>query len=131
MTVASVLLVLSLAAVEPQTLQTPDQNRIEAAVIDNNRRIPSDTMKYNLEKKVGISQESPYDPARVKKAEGVIKLMLAEKGRQDATVETVTELIPPTAIALTFKINEGPKIKIQKIDFQGNTVFSDRKIKRS
>src|SRR6185295_17860088 len=54
-----------------------------------------------------------------------------EKGRQDATVEATTEVIPPNAIGVTFNIDEGPKIKIEKIDIQGNTVFSDRKVKRS
>jgi outer membrane protein insertion porin family len=207
MTVLSVLLFLSMAVAPPQTLptlQTPDPNRVEDVQIQNNRRIPSDTIKYNLqtkvndrfsmdvirrdiktlyalqffddirvdelegktgkivvfwvkekplirsltyegnksitnseileklrEKKVGLSQESPYDPTRIKRAEAVIKLMLAEKGRQDATIETVTEPIPPNAIAVTFKINEGPKIKIEKIAIEGNTVFSDGKIKRS
>lgn len=204
MMVLSVLLALLLSGAEPQTLQTPDPNRIEDVKVSGNRRIPTDTIKYNLqtktgdrfnpriiqrdvktlyalgyfddvrvdedegktgkivifavkekkvirsieyqgaksitkseileklrEKKVGLSQESNYDPTRIKRAEGVIKAMLAEKGHQNATIETVTEDIPPNAIALTFKIDEGPKIKIEKIDIQGNQVFSDHKIKRA
>src|SRR4029079_7692808 len=91
----------------------------------------SEILEKLREKKVGLSQESHYDPTRVKKAEAVIKLMLAEKGRQDATVEATTELIPPNAIGVTFNIDEGPKIKIEKIAIEGNTVFSDRKVKRS
>ena len=202
MTVFSALLALFLTGVEPQTLQVPNPNRIEEVRIADNRRIPSDTIRYNLqtkvgdqfninvirrdiktlyalqffddirveeedgkngrvvifrvkekplvrsikyegaksitnseildkmrEKKIGLSQESPYDPTRVKRAENLIKTMLAEKGRQNATVESITENIPPNAIALTFKIDEGPKIKIEKIDIEGNTIFSDRQVK--
>ena len=91
----------------------------------------SEILEKLREKKVGLSQESPYDPTRVKKAERVIKSMLAEKGRQNATIEATTEHIPPNAIELTFNIDEGPKIKIEKIDIEGNTVFSDRKVKRA
>src|SRR5438128_8560339 len=57
--------------------------------------------------------------------------MLAEKGHQEATVETTTEDVAPNGIRLTFKINEGPAIKVEKINIQGNQVFSARQIKRS
>ena len=81
------------------------------------------------EKKISVSQESPYNPARQKQVEGVIKSMLAEKGHQDATVETTVEDVPPNSVKLLFKIDEGPAIKVQKIAFEGNKVFSDRQLK--
>src|SRR5262249_33794130 len=40
------------------------------------------------EKNASISQESPYDPRRIKKAEAIIKLILSEKGHEDARVTT-------------------------------------------
>ena len=58
-------------------------------------------------------------------------MMLAEKGHQDATVEATTEDIPPSAIAVTFKVDEGPKIRIQKINIEGNKVFKDGEIKKA
>src|SRR5438876_7052839 len=182
MMAVTVLLALVFTAVEPQALQTPDPNRIEDVRVTGNRRIPTDTIKYQLqtkpndrfnmdvirgdikrlyaqghfddirvdeeegktgkiiiftvkekktirsvkyeglnsitnseildklkEKKATITQESNYDPSKIKKAETIIKMMLAEKGHQDATIETTTEDIPPNSIALTFKVNEGPK----------------------
>ena len=45
--------------------------------------------------KVGLSQESQYDPTKVKKAEVTIKDLLAEHGRQFATVRTEVRPIPP------------------------------------
>ena len=47
------------------------------------------------EKKATITQESYYDPSKIKKAQTIIKMMLAEKGHQDAKVESSTEDIPP------------------------------------
>ena len=91
----------------------------------------SDILDKLKERKVGISQESPYDPSRIRRVEGVIKAMLAEKGHQDATVDTETEDVPPNSVKLTFKVNEGPAIKVEKITIQGNNVFSARELKRS
>ena len=47
------------------------------------------------ERKVGMSQESQFDPTRVKKAEVVIKEMEAAHGHQYATVRTEVRPIPP------------------------------------
>jgi len=203
MKVASIVLALILSSLRLQASQTPGSNRVESIEIRGNRRIPSDTIKYNIqtkagdalnpdvirrdvrtlyaqgffddirvdeedgknggvvvifvikekplirnvdfmgansisksdildklkEKKISIGQESPYDPQRVKQVERVIKSMLAEKGHQDATVETTTEDIPPSSIKLTFKIDEGPAIKIEKISIEGNEAFSTRQLK--
>ena len=56
----------------------------------------------------------------------IIKALLAEKGRQKAEVEVTTEKVPPNSVLVTFNVTEGPKIKIDKIDFEGNKVFYGR-----
>ncbi len=76
--------------------------------------------------KVGLSQESQYDPTKVKKAEVTIKDLLAEHGRQFATVRTEVRPIPPAAVGLTFVIKEGPKVKVGKIIFEGNKRVKSR-----
>src|SRR5262245_58910662 len=49
----TVLLALVFGVIEPQALQTPDPNRIEDVRVSNNRRIPQDTIKYQLQTKAG------------------------------------------------------------------------------
>ena len=61
MKVLFVLLALWLSPVGAQTLQTPDPNRVEDVQVRNNRRIPSDTIRYNLQTKPG----DLYNPAVV------------------------------------------------------------------
>jgi outer membrane protein insertion porin family len=80
----------------------------------------SDVLDRFKEAKVGLSPESQYDPTKVKKAEVTIKGLLAEHGRQFATIRTEIRPIPPAAVSLTFVIKEGPKVKVGKIIFQGN-----------
>ena len=91
----------------------------------------SDILDRLREKRIRVSQESPYDPGKTRQVETVIKAMLAEKGHQDAIVEATAEDIPPNSVKLTFNIKEGPAIKIEKINIEGNNVFSDRQLKKA
>ncbi|HYO83966.1 MAG TPA: outer membrane protein assembly factor BamA, partial [Bryobacteraceae bacterium] len=83
------------------------------------------------ERKVGLSVEAQYDPNRVQRAAVVLKEFLSERGRQFATVEPEIRQIPPSSLEVTFKVNEGPKVKVGKIEIQGNAVFSDRVVRRA
>ena len=92
----------------------------------------SDILDRFKDRKVGLSIESQFDPTKIKKAEVVIKELLAEHGRQFATVKPTYERLPGTnAVKLTFNIDEGPKVKVGKILFTGNTAFSGRQLIRT
>src|SRR5262245_9611353 len=70
----------------------------------------ADILEKLKQKKISMSQESPFDPSKIKQVETLIRAMLAEKGHQDAKVETTTEAVLPNAVKLTFKITDGPAI---------------------
>jgi outer membrane protein insertion porin family len=86
----------------------------------------SDILDRFKQDKVGLSVESQYDPTRIKKAEVSIKGLLSEHGRQFATIRTEVRPIPPAAVGITFVIKEGPKVKVGKIRFTGNTHIKSR-----
>ncbi len=81
------------------------------------------------ERKVQLTMESQYDPTRVKRAEVVLKDLLASRGRQFATIRTEVRQIPPAAVALTFVVKEGPKVKVGKIRFEGNKKLKARRLR--
>jgi len=83
------------------------------------------------ERHVGLSVESQFDQNKVQRAAVVLKEYLAERGRQYAEVTPELRQIPPSSLEVTFRVNEGPKVKVGIIDIQGNTVFSDRAIIRA
>ncbi len=89
----------------------------------------SDVLDRFKERKVGLSVESQYDPTKIKKAEVVLKELLAEHGRQFATIRTEVRPIPPAAVAVTFVIKEGPKVKVGRITFRGNKHINDRTLR--
>ena len=81
---------------------------------------------------ITIRLDSFVDQATEKKVANVIREMMVEKGFQEAKVERdarAAARVSPKTVALKFKVTEGPKIKISNVDFVGNKVFSDGKIK--
>jgi outer membrane protein insertion porin family len=91
----------------------------------------SELLDRYKERKVGLSVESQYDPNKIQHAVVVIKEYLAERGRQYAEVVPELRQIPPSSIELTFQVNEGPKVKVGNIEFQGNKVFGQRLLVRT
>ncbi len=75
--------------------------------------------------------DSFIDPGLVRKVEGIVRDMLREKGFQFATVKAEIKEIPggPKLIHITFNMDEGPKVKIRRIDFVGNKAVADRTLK--
>jgi len=88
----------------------------------------SEILDRYKERKVGLVVESQYDPNKVQRARIVLLEMLAERGHQYAKVDPVVRRVPPSSLELTFKVDEGPKVKVGKIDIEGNHVFSSREV---
>ena len=91
----------------------------------------SDILERFAERNVGLSVEDRYDPTTVQRATLVLRELLGERGRQYAKIEPQVRQIPPSSVEIVFNIEEGPKVKTGQIGFAGNTVLSDRTLKRS
>jgi outer membrane protein insertion porin family len=89
----------------------------------------SDVLKTFRERRVGVSKESIYDPVKVNGAIRVLKELLAAHGHPNATVEKKLDEVSATSTALTFVINEGERVRVVEIQFEGNNVFSDGKLR--
>ncbi len=91
----------------------------------------SDILDRYKDRKVGLVVESQYDPNKVQRAKNVLIELLAEHGHLAAKVDPQIKRVPPSSLELTFKIDEGPKVKVGEITVVGNTVFSDRDVTRA
>src|SRR5205823_2471018 len=89
----------------------------------------SDVLDRFKERKVGLTVESQYDPTKVKKAEVAVKELLAEHGHQFANIRTEIRQIPPAAVAISFIVKEGPKVKVGRIRFEGNKRLKSRELR--
>jgi len=91
----------------------------------------SDVLDRFKKEKVGLSVESQYDPTKIKRAETVIKTLLAEHGHQFATIKTEVKTIPPASVQVNFNIKEGPVVKVGQIKFAGNEHINSLTLRRS
>ena len=89
----------------------------------------SDVLKAFREKRVGVSKESIYDPVKVRNAIRVLKELLAAHGHPNATIEERRDEVSATSIAVTFDIKEGDRVRVVDVQFEGNQVFSDGKLR--
>ena len=89
----------------------------------------SDVLKAFRERRVGVSKESIYDPVKARNAVRVLKELLAAKGHPNATVTQKTDEVSATSTALTFLINEGERVRVVEVQFEGNQIFSDGKLR--
>ena len=91
----------------------------------------SDILDRFKKEKVGLSVEGQYDPTKIKRAETVLKELLAEHGHQFATVKTDVKTIPPQSVQINFSIKEGPVVKVGEIKFAGNQHLSSLQLRRA
>jgi outer membrane protein insertion porin family len=117
-------IILNIFVVEKPTIR-------EIVYKGNNSVSQSDILDRFKKEKVGLSVESQYDPARIKRAEAVIKDLLSEHGHQFATIKTEVKTIPPASVQVIFNIKEGPTVKVGQIKFTGNQHISSLVLRRS
>lgn len=91
----------------------------------------SEVLERFKERRVGLSTEAQYDPNKVQRAIVVLKEYLAERGRQYAEIEPEVFQIPPSSVVITFVVNEGAKVKVGEISFDGVKELKPRDVRRS
>ena len=92
----------------------------------------SDIDEKLKEKGINIRLDSFIDPGTVRQVAGVVRELYAEKGYQYAEVKPSIKEVAggPKTIHLSFNITEGPKVRINDIDFLGNQAVSDSTLGR-
>jgi len=83
----------------------------------------------DLTKESGIKLYSIYNPNEVKQSVGKLRDYYRQEGYYTVEITDKVEEIPRNEVALTYEIQEGEKVYIQKIEFVGNTKFKDGKLK--
>ena len=84
------------------------------------------------EANVSLRLDSFLDQGAIRRVEGILRGLMAEKGYQFAEVKSHVEALPggPKLVKVVFDVNEGPKVKVRDIEFVGNHAFSDGTLKR-
>lgn len=94
--------------------------------INGNNEISADKIREALTLKVG----SVFSAGELAKGARTIKRLYADDGYYLAEVETSTTKVGKKGIRVTFTVKEGKKVLIKSIGFEGNKVFSSRKLRK-
>ena len=92
----------------------------------------SDIDEKLRERNIEVRLDSFLDEGSIRRVEGVLREMMAEKGFTNAEIgHKVTPVSGgPKLVNVTFTVGEGPKIKIRDLEFVGNQAISDGKLQR-
>jgi outer membrane protein insertion porin family len=71
-----------------------------------------------------------FDPGRARRAEGVVRRMLGEKGYLFASVKHEARPLGGSGVQVSFVIADGLRARLRQVDFEGNEAFSDGRLKR-
>jgi outer membrane protein insertion porin family len=112
-------LIVRFVVTERRTIRSIDYVGLHSVTV-------SEILDRFKERKVGLSTDSPYDPAKIQRAVVELKDLLGERGHEYAEVTPVLEQIPPATMTLKFMVDEGPKVKVGNIVIQGNAAFKSK-----
>src|SRR5688572_17280375 len=84
------------------------------------------------ERSIELRLDSFRDDGTIRRVEGVLRELMAEKGFTNAEVShRVTPVAGgPKLVNVTFVVGQGPKLKIRDVEFVGNTAISDGKLEK-
>lgn len=92
---------------------------ISTIIYKTGKKIKKDDITTKLQENgITLSPYSYFNPAKLKRVEKVIKLLLEEKGYNEGKVSIDTK-IENQQVAITVNVEHGPKTRIGTIDFPG------------
>jgi outer membrane protein insertion porin family len=107
-----------------------ERKRIQIVDYRGSKALTTTTIEDELKKKdAQLKIDTFYDLGKARRVETILREMLAEKGRPFATVKHEAKPVGGSGMQVSFIVSDGPKAKVRQIEFVGNTVFSDGKLR--
>jgi outer membrane protein insertion porin family len=107
------------------TITVEETPLIKTITYKTGRKVKEDDITNKLkEKDEYLLAYSNYNPNKLQRIRKTIEDLLAEKGLGAAKVDVVTNKTGKNEIDVTFKIDEGPKVRIGAVEFTGKAKLS-------
>lgn len=79
--------------------------------------------------RIRLHEGEPIDFGELTRLKATLEDMYREKGYRFAEIKYELEDVSPGERRVTYTVDEGDRVRIKKIDFQGNTVFGDWRLR--
>jgi outer membrane protein insertion porin family len=109
-------------------IKMEERQRVKIVDYEGSKKLDQSKIEEKLkEENIMIRLDSFVDPGQIRRVESVVRSFMASKGYQYADVSHQLKPMTggPKLVHLTFHVEEGPKVRIQKIDFDGNKALDD------
>ncbi|MCX6539895.1 MAG: BamA/TamA family outer membrane protein [Acidobacteria bacterium] len=110
-----------------------ERQRVKIVDYVGSRKIEQSKIEEKLrDENIQIRLDSFIDPALIRRVEGIIRDMFAEKGYQFAKVDHVIKEVAggPKLVNVSFVMDEGPRVRIHSVEFVGNKAVSSGALAR-
>ena len=113
------------------TFVVSERRRIQIIDYRGSKALTTTTIEEELKKREAeIKIDTFYDIGKARRVESILREMLAAKGRPFAVVKHDAKSVGGAGLQLSFVVEDGPKANVSRIEFEGNTVFSDDRLRR-
>lgn len=91
------------------------------------KMLQNDVIKKNLES-FGLAQSQYFNPATLSQSVASLKEEYKSRGKQSVQITPTVTKLARNRVSIDIAIDEGKTTKITDIEFEGNKVYSDRKL---
>ncbi len=109
-----------------------ERPKVTEFAFSGNKKLSTSSIREKLDtENVSLKRNVPLRMSEIQRLKQAIADVYAKEGYASAVVEPVISDAGPSQRKVTFNIDEGAKIKIGEIRFEGNKVFSDRTLRHA
>jgi outer membrane protein insertion porin family len=109
------------------TIEVVERPAVTSIKITGNKKVGKDDVRG----KIAVAAGSSLDGRLIYESLAAIKALYKQKGFYLAAVTSETSITSPGAATVTFKIEEGVKVKVNNIVIEGNKAIADRAIRKA
>ncbi|MFZ5789038.1 MAG: outer membrane protein assembly factor BamA [Acidobacteriota bacterium] len=109
-----------------------ERPKVSEFSFSGNKKMSNTSIREKLDTAgVTLKRNVPLKSSDLQRFKRAIEEEYAKEGYLSAIVNPVAEDVGPNLKKVTFNIDEGGKVRIGEITFEGNEVFSDRRLRRA
>lgn len=113
------------------TFRVAERARVRVVDFRGSRELSAAAINERLkQEEASLAVDHFFDRDRARRAEGVVKRMLGEKGFLFASVRHETQPLGGSGVQVSFVIEDGLRARLRRMEFTGNQAFSDGDLRK-
>jgi outer membrane protein insertion porin family len=112
------------------TLRIVERPVLRSIEYDGLKKVGRTDLQERIDREqIRVREGSPLDLGELERLEHTLRMLYEEKGYRFADIDYTLEEVSPGERRVKFTIDEGDRVRIGQIEFAGNSVFSDWRLR--